>query len=867
MRMLMKTVLVLSGLLLVGCGGGGAPQDLAQNQQDNTLVYQNKTMPVISENTVPEVFSNSAEVSNSIGNKSFKLSKTNEVESYGFRELQKNMRFFYSMQLEMNMNLSYYDSIWNQIETYCGDSTTCEILDSKIVFTYTKALYNHDLELIELYQKKTSDYDSYADFIVNGKELIGTKIPLSSASLVRDQNTGYDYVLTSDILSMDEESPTVGTSTLKWNTDHSKYLLRDNYHVTGGDDIYVQFKYSDNIEQKESEFSTNNYYTSGTNAILRFIEKDKKIEFLENIDFGDGIVSYAEGYLDDNGGRMVSFTEPEGVDERFDSEGNILTEIKCSDMIHLDTDYTNLANDISCDIGDPVILKDIITKNVYSLGSAIFEDDATFTPTSVPSSKTMVKFEDNNTLFAIIDCSTFTADYNISNTGIKFSNIVRTISPELQCLYPKNEDKFEDFLKNGYNQGYSTTFDFLPLFDNVGSAADFNKTKFIEQLHADTFVDSPLMNSVFKIQSVTDYTNVKSGKYMVLLSDTQVKVENNKIIIDLLDAKFDADIEVVDPTHIKFVNVNRVNKTDVTYPEDVNLSCPEENLDTPDECMEDPYTDSTNSDKIFADIVERFLNETVEVTGATTDYTFINFIGSEISFTGSILAPEPVKTPFKLTIGDIVTSQIYTPEDLPIIISDQMHEITTVAINKDGAITLEGEDASLFTVNEGVLSFAVEVNASSPVDVNENGIYKLTIGAVSNEGDTILYKLSYKIPIPGTQIVKDIADMAGVWDFSEEKNRKHYEEIMVDGKVRLYDYNDAQQCFDTLMSATAIRKSSKEGIFEDYVISDNMINLTYTAEIRNTKLYRTTYDGTYTELTPIPKIAESASELAAQVCQ
>jgi len=630
----MKMMLVVSGFVLVGCGGGGgtSPVETIDGGDTSTSeVYKNKTLPTIDNDTVPDVLLNGTD---DAASKLLKFDKSAQ-EAYGFVALKKNARFFYAMQLEMNMNLSYYDSVWAQIETYCEEKTACNIPDETIEFTYTSALYNHDVELIKAYEEKTGDIDSYGYFIDNGKELVGTKIALSSASLVRDVNAEYENTLTSDILSLDENSSsTIGTSTLKWNKDNSKYLIRDEFYVSEGDNSYIQFTYNDSVENKESEFTTNDYYSYGSTATLRFVEKDGKIEFFENIEYYSGITSYSEGYLEEDGGRMVSFTEPEGYDERFDNEGNILSEIKCFDQIYLDTDYTNLASDMICDIQDTEIVKDIITKNVYSLGSVVFDDDATLTPLSSPNSKSIVKFEDNNTLFAIVDCSTFTADYLIDETGITFSSIIRTASSDLKCVYPGNEDNFESFLNDGYQGGYNTAYDFWPTFDKYGNTSDFNLTKFNETLYSEMFVDSPLMNSVFSIKSGQEYFHVATGKYFTFRTSPIIKVENEKIIIDLLDASFDAEIEVVDATHIKFNNINRINESNVTYPIDENRTCVQ---GTEEECIDDPYSDSTYGEKIIADIVEAFLNETIEVSLATTEYSFINFIGEGLIFTGSIL--------------------------------------------------------------------------------------------------------------------------------------------------------------------------------------------------------------------------------------
>jgi hypothetical protein len=257
----------------------------------------------------------------------------------------------------------------------------------------------------------------------------------------------------------------------------------------------------------------------------------------------------------------------------------------------------------------------------------------------------MLKFDENDSMLAVVDCSTFVANYQIGEYGISFSNVKKTISPKLKCLYPQIQSNFEKVLKDGLpfmhavddpikgNSHFSTLFGFFP---NLGSTSrvDFDLDKFYEDLHINEYVDSPLMNSVFEIKSVHDYSHKDGGQQYLLINAPQIKIENKKIIVDLLDATFDADIEVVDPTHIKFTNINRVNKSNVTYPDDINLTCVEENVGTENECIEDPYSDNTNSDKIFAGIIEDFLNETIKVYSGVTDYAHVTFMGSTLVLSG-----------------------------------------------------------------------------------------------------------------------------------------------------------------------------------------------------------------------------------------
>ena len=335
-----------------------------------------------------------------------------------------------------------------------------------------------------------------------------------------------------------------------------------------------------------------------------------------NVTHPEDVVSYE--WLEGN--RLLgtdATLSTEGLDEGIHTIVLTITDINglsvSDEIIIVKEGYTYLA-------------KKYITENVFEI-SVPFHVIEDFTPLSSPDYQSMVTFLEDDTMIAVIDCSLFNADYIVEDYGIFFSNVNRTIIPDLQCLYTGVEDNFEQALYRGIYFGravddenllisnFDSNYELLPNFDAISNIYDFNLTKFEEDLYDEPFVDSPLMNSLLKIKSGKDFFNITTNKYFLLQNTPNIEIENQKIYIDLLDATFNADIEVIDATHIKFSNIQRVNKSDVQYATN---------------------TDNNYSDSIFADKIEAFLNETIVVQIKTTDYQYISLIGIEIKFVGSM---------------------------------------------------------------------------------------------------------------------------------------------------------------------------------------------------------------------------------------
>ena len=623
MKVLIKIVVVVGILVLMGCGGGGgSPVSVDKPEAE---AYQNKKLPTIKKNTIPE---------NLLADKDTGKKIKQIVEmSYGYPQLKQAALSFYGMQIGMNRNLSYMDSVWDQVTEYCEDNLSCLIPDGKIIFTYTEALYKNDLKFIKGYEEKTGDLDTYSTFEQLAKPLIGLSAGLIGMQLLISEEDAYKYTLISKVPSMDGIVDAYEMVTLKWNDDNTKYLVRSDF----SNNKYSQFVYRSTDGGAVNTFSTN--MSLNDTEILEFIEKDGEIQFVENI---SGIVSYhSEGKLDDNGGEMT-FSDSQGSYryETFDAQGMVLTSINCLNVIK---DKNNIQSDSFCAVRDASIVKNLIVKNIYTL-STPFWDVENINPESSPEVYSMVGFEENNTMKAVVNCSEYTANYEVYDYGIKFSKVTRKKIEDAQCVYSYTEDFFEVFLEKGHSFGnsadeaytyslyFNTAFGLWPNFNAV-DRSDFNETLFYQKLHSRKYVDSSLINNLFAVDSASEIYNKATDKLFYLSTTPSIRIsEEGEIVIEILDANFTADITIEDPTHIRFAHIVRIDKSNVVYPE--NVQC--DNQSGPDVCLDDPYIDSDYSDKVFADIVEAFLNERIELACVTTDCSQIHFRGSKLRFTGLV---------------------------------------------------------------------------------------------------------------------------------------------------------------------------------------------------------------------------------------
>jgi len=654
MRMFMKMIWVVSALLLVGCGGGSTPTNSVSGEDSNTEIYKNSILPEIKNDTIPDALLDKTN-KETLKNSKVLFKETNI--SNGFINLKERMDYFYFKQMEMNINLSYLDSVWTQIESYCESKTICEIPENKIMFTYTSALYNHDIELIKIYENKSGDTQSFNDIKSSLKEQIGQEALLGRSTLTTLNDDVFKYELKADISNLSLSGDNLRSIT-RWNEKKTLYQTREEL-IDGwnGDQgicsdrtssvIYSGFDYNETVESIKSSYEygynancISTSYTSEGDIKSSLVQKhNRKFDLLELADkiklnehIHDEIIDdsynipldfYLEGEINDDGGYVIS-TDSEGYykNETFDSEGNIITVINCTSGDN--TDKNNLEE---CSIEGAEAIKNIITKNVYSVGPFLKVPDV-----NVMQDHSVVMFNEDNTLDAIVNCSNFRAKYTIDNKGIWFSQIQEDSNSSLTCLNSQLESNFNDFLHNGFSfgeSGYVVWNGMMAELETIGEKTEFDKQDFIDKLTENRYVDSITMNHIFNVKSWDGlFYNPLENKEYFLGSSPSMKIENDKIYIDLIDASFEADIQVIDNDNVKFKNVKRINKNTVVYP---SRNCTDES--GPNECTDGYDASKQFDDNIFAQVVEDFLNNGIQVSNeGVPDNNSLWFHNDTLSF-------------------------------------------------------------------------------------------------------------------------------------------------------------------------------------------------------------------------------------------
>lgn len=669
MQFLWKIFVTSLVFLFIGCGGGGgssAQTNLTEESTDtidttdnieknSTEAYKNSILPKISDTVIPEVLIDKK------GDGSQKLHKVfneDKTQSNGFVNLRGRVGYFYFRQTNMNIQLSYLDSIWNQVETYCEGKTVCDIPENNITFTYTEALYTNDIELINLYELKSGDRESFKQLKDVLKKEIGKESFLGRIKLIFLSNSVYDYQLEVDIsdITMFEDNLTTVT---QWNDEKTVFSLEERlYNGYNGDRgicedrtrslIYAGYEYNKTIDNAESSFRygydvdcLSTSITSEGDVVEKFQQKHHrffklseqpdKIKLAEHISseiisevYTTPLEFYLEGEVTESGGFVIA-NDTEGfyIHETFDNEGNIINEISCIGDTSRELD--------DCTVKGEELIKSIILKSFYKVGW--FEN----VPLNVIATHSAVLFNEDNTLDAFINCSIFKADYRLSNKGIVFSNIQEENNDSLQCLDSSYEKNFRLFLEKGYEfneEGYIVWNGLSAELDVVDEKSKFDKNAFMNNLTANRYVDSYTMNNLFKIHSVAlgGFTNLTENRTYFLSQEPTMKIENDKIYFDLIDATFEADVKVVDNDSIKFENIIRVDKTDFTYPV---RNCTNE--PGPNECI-DGDENLQYEDNKFTKVIEDFLNGSVSVSNSgKPDSGSLWFYNETLSFSANYL--------------------------------------------------------------------------------------------------------------------------------------------------------------------------------------------------------------------------------------
>ena len=648
-------------LFVVGCGDGAnsnavvnsSNEDTIQNSTtDNqvehnessdsssaTKTYSLKRIPTIKESAIPKQLLRGNRLSKQVESKQYR--EIGEV-SVGFTRLHEVSQFFYQKQLMMNIDLGYIDSIFDQIDSYCKDKEKCTIPANKITFRYTKELYNRDNKLIKEYAAKTNDTTLFQADLMDLKKNIGTESKLGAIEFIRNFNGKYQYILKTQKIT---RSDTAIDLEVRWSDDNSSFLVQEslsyfdlNSKAFEPNSVIV-YKYDSINGTKIHNFSQYDHFLEKLNKVVEFSEKeDGTYSFIsDDVSYTANLTFHGEGSLSSSGGDITFSVEGYYLHETFDENGIIQSSIKC---LNPNTDKNDIKEEDYCEIQDPKIIKKYLTSHIFTLGEPFTNVDD-FTPTSAPELHSFVKFDTNNSMKAVVNCITYRAKYSIGEYKITFDNISREVDPNLQCLYPYAADSFEYMLQNGLFYGdtindtnfkkshFDMAFGLWPNFDSHDRNS-FDFREFYNKLYAKEYVDAPLIDAVFHIVSAYNFSS-NDGKLYLISQEPKIYVENKKITIDILDARFTANILVADPTHIQFDNIQREDKENVQYPE--NSSCI---ITFENNCFEDPMTGNQYSDRNFANIIEEFLNEMIEVSAFSTDYRQIRLKGSKLTFIAEV---------------------------------------------------------------------------------------------------------------------------------------------------------------------------------------------------------------------------------------
>jgi len=114
----------------------------------------------------------------------------------------------------------------------------------------------------------------------------------------------------------------------------------------------------------------------------------------------------------------------------------------------------------------------------------------------------------------------------------------------------------------------------------------------------------------------------------------------------------------------------------------------------------------------------------------------------------------PPEVTLTLTVGKVTIDSTSTVSRITTTLSGYNKAVTTIDINKDGEISINGTDSDLFALNgtgkSRTLTFVQQPVASDPIDENGDGVYEVDIKGEDTDGNSVTYKAAYKIAVPYT---------------------------------------------------------------------------------------------------------------------
>ncbi len=113
----------------------------------------------------------------------------------------------------------------------------------------------------------------------------------------------------------------------------------------------------------------------------------------------------------------------------------------------------------------------------------------------------------------------------------------------------------------------------------------------------------------------------------------------------------------------------------------------------------------------------------------------------------------PTITTLSIKVGNVTLDSTSTLPRAIIVISGDNKKVTEISTNKASTISLSGGlDLSLFEINDvnshKELAFKMQPDRFNPADSNADGVYEVNIKAVDDDGQTVTFKVAYKIIIP-----------------------------------------------------------------------------------------------------------------------
>jgi len=211
-----------------------------------------------------------------------------------------------------------------------------------------------------------------------------------------------------------------------------------------------------------------------------------------------------------------------------------------------------------------------------------------------------------------------------------------------------------------------------------------------------------------------------------------------------------------------------------------------------------------------------------------------------------------------LTVGNTTIDSSSSLSRITTTITDANKDVTTLKMNKEGTISISGDDSDLFELidasNGKKLSFINKPDASSPADIDQDGIYNIDIKAKDNDNQSVTYKAAYKIIIPRTTL--DILN--GNTYYIDTKDNTYSKVTYNESGYTSEEYKDTELVEDSTETVSVTYGEDSITFFDTdlnkniscLVEETSSINLTCTAEGLNSEVKVTYLESAPAFITP-----------------